>query len=241
MTVIINPTYKSLEAFITQLPDRFGMEGEIVYEARNQLKKFVVQGHEIIVKRYKIPHLINRIAYTFIRPPKAVRAYEYAQKLLSMHIQSPEPIAYIIDKKDGLIAYSYFVSIYESAYKDIRPVMEGSEIDEDLIQSLGRYTARLHNQGVLHHDLSPGNVLYAKKGNAYQFSLIDINRMEFSQNISFKKRCKSFNRLSHNMDILKKVAAAYANEAGLDKIKTVAEISKYSNNYFNSYRVRSRK
>lgn len=241
MTIKINPKYESLKEFINHLPTTFAIDGEVVYEARNQLRKFSVQGYEVIVKRYKIPHIINRIAYTYLRAPKAVRAYEYAQKLLSMNIQSPEPIAYIITQKGGLIAYSYFISIYESTYKDIRSVMEGSETDENLIQSLGKYTASLHNQGVLHHDLSPGNVLYTKQANEYQFSLIDINRMEFTTNISFKKRCKSFNRLSFNKDVLKRVAAAYAEGAGFDKIRTVEEITKYSDNYFNSYRVRSRK
>lgn len=241
MIVVINPKFETLNHFITRLPQTFEHSGEIVYEARNQLKKYSVQGLEIIVKRYKIPHWVNRFAYSFIRLPKAVRAYEYALRLLDKGISSPDPIAYIIEKENGIITYSYFVSIFESKYRDIRSVMEGNETNDELIHSFGSYAAYLHSEGVLHHDLSPGNVLYQKTTAGYQFSLIDINRMEFPEKISFEKRCKSFNRLTPNQNILTKVATAYAQEANFDHSSTVDCILKYSNKYFNSYRVRSRK
>ena len=105
MKIVINPAYAVLKSFITKIPVLFEQEGELVYIARNQLRHYSVEGYDVIVKRYKQPHLINRIAYTYFRPSKAKRAYEYAFKLLKLGINSPAPIAYIEQYKSGLLTY----------------------------------------------------------------------------------------------------------------------------------------
>ena len=73
--IILNPQYKSLYTFIETLPQNFNAGGEIVQDRRNTIKKFKVNGLEINVKRYRVPILINRIAYRFFRKSKAVKAY----------------------------------------------------------------------------------------------------------------------------------------------------------------------
>ena len=129
MKTVINPTYNALSSFINRIPYIFDQEGALVFTARNQLKSYTVEGVDLIVKRYKRPHLINRIAYTFFRPSKAKRAYEYALRLLELGIDTPMPIAYIEQKIAGLLSYSFFVSIYEKDYSDIRELMIGKQTD----------------------------------------------------------------------------------------------------------------
>src|ERR1035437_8356069 len=110
MKIVINPTYSILSSFSSNIPTLFEQEGELVFKARNQLKSYSVEGFDVIVKRYKKPHLINRIAYTFFRPSKAKRAYEYALRLSELSINTPAPIAYIEQNSCGLINYGYFRS-----------------------------------------------------------------------------------------------------------------------------------
>ena len=234
MKIVLNPTYNILKTFVTNIPDHFEQEGELVYTARNQLRHFTVEGYEVIVKRYRQPHLINRIAYTYFRPSKAKRAYEYAFKLLKSGIDSPSPIAYIEQYKSGLLTYAYFISIYEKNYSVIRDFMSGIQTDDLLLKELSCYIADLHNKGVLHLDMSPGNILYCRKENKYHFTLIDINRMQFLPTVSKIRRFKSFKRLAENEQVLSILAKLYAEASGLNVAETVSEITKYSTKFFST-------
>jgi tRNA A-37 threonylcarbamoyl transferase component Bud32 len=227
MKIVINPTYSILNSFVTSIPTLFDQEGELVYAARNQLKCYSVEGYDLIVKRYKVPHLINRIAYTFFRPSKAKRAYEYALKLLELGVNTPAPIAYIEQKSFGLLNHGYFISIYEKDYTDIRPLMTGAQTNDALLQDLSNYIAEFHNKGVLHFDMSPGNILYKEVDSHFQFSLIDINRMQFLPKISDEKRFKSFKQLSDNKTVLTRIAQLYASASKLDETEAIYKINNY--------------
>jgi len=234
MKIVINPVYKNLESFVSNIPELFDQEGELVYIARNQLKHFNVEGYDVIVKRYREPHLVNRIAYTYFRPSKAKRAYEYAFKLLKLGVDSPAPIAYIEQYKSGLLTYGYFVSVYEKNYSVIRDFMSGIQTDELLLKALSLYIADLHAKGILHLDMSPGNILYLKEADNYHFTLIDINRMQFLPSVSTIKRYKSFKRLAENESVLTIIAKLYAEAAHLNVTEAVREINRYSNKFFSS-------
>ena len=227
MEIVINPKYSILNSFITNIPTLFDQEGELVYAGRNQLKCYSVEGYDIIVKRYKVPHLINRIAYTFFRPSKAKRAYEYALKLLDLGVNTPAPIAYIEQKSFGLLNHGYFISIYEKDYTDIRPLMTGVQTNDALLQDLSSYIAEFHNKGVLHFDMSPGNILYKEVDHHFQFSLIDINRMQFLPKISDEKRFKSFKQLSDNKAVLTRIAQLYASASKLNETEAIYKINNY--------------
>lgn len=233
MKIVINPKYQALESFVMSIPDLFEHEGKLVYDARNQLKCYSVEGYNVIVKRYKIPHIINRIAYTYFRPSKAKRAYEFALKLLQLGVNTPTPIAYIEQYQLGLLTHGYFISIYENDYSDIRKLMTGEQTNENLLKELSVYISDFHNKGVLHCDMSPGNILYKKVENHYDFTLVDINRMQFLPSISNEKRFKSFKRLSETESVLTAVARLYAAASNLDEKETVEKINRY-NIKFNS-------
>ena len=81
MKLVLNPSYRRLEMFIKNLPLSFPTLGECIYKARNELRKFSYEGQSYVVKSYKIPLFVNRVAYTFFRSGKARRASEYTLKL----------------------------------------------------------------------------------------------------------------------------------------------------------------
>ena len=194
MKCVIHPAFQSLTEFIQQLPSIFDQAGTTIYKARNEIKVFEVDGIRLNVKRYKVPYLFNRFAYTFLRQPKAVRAFEYANLLLEKGINTPTPVAYLLFNRGGMLAESYFVSLQaegETLYEIGKAPLKGNE---NFYLALGQYTARLHQHQIFHRDYSPGNILYRKIGEAYDFSLVDINRMEFGA-VSLKKGCANFARL----------------------------------------------
>jgi len=232
MKTIINPQYKQMKKFIETLPFVFEKQGNIIYNERNILKTYSIDGIEVVVKRYKRPHFINRIAYTYFRLSKARRAYEFALKLLDKDVNTPEPIAYIEQCKGGLLNYGYFVSIYESEFIDIRQYAAGIIKDDTLLKALSAYIAEIHSKGVLHLDMSPGNILFKKQNQKYVFTLIDINRMKFIPNISDEKCYKSFKRLSKNTEVLNLIAKEYALASKLDVTVSQQKINKYCFDFF---------
>ena len=102
MKEVINPAYGRFEDFVRRVPRIFSEEGKTIYKARNEIKVFEVDGVELNVKRYRVPFLINRVIYRFFRQPKAVRAYEYALRLVAKGFETPAPIAHILFRKKAL-------------------------------------------------------------------------------------------------------------------------------------------
>lgn len=115
--------------------------------------------------------------------------------LLEKGFETPVPIAYVEERKFGLIAHSYFIS-KQSPYR--RNFYEFGNADvnycRDVIISFARYTANLHQAGILHRDYSPGNILFDYIDGEYHFTLVDINRMTFGK-ISVEMGCANFARL----------------------------------------------
>lgn len=233
MKIVINPAYSSIERFIWDLPVIFDKEGEVIYEGRNILKRYRIMGLDLVVKSFKIPIIINRIAYTFFRKSKACRSYEYAFEIMQKGFETPMPIAYIEEYKDGLLYRSYFISEYNSTAVTMRGYMDGSiSASDEMLRSFAEYTARLHEAGVLHIDYSPGNVLMdTNPDGTYRFYLIDINRLRF-QEISRKKALQNFDRLALSESVLGRIAKFYAEFRNFNVEDSVYLMNMYSDQFF---------
>ena len=146
MKIIVNPAYEHLRKFVESIPDIFESEGRVIYSGRNLIKVMTVDdGLEINIKRYGVPALVNRIAYSFFRAPKGRRAFSYPNILLQRGFETPVPIAYIEECKCGLIKYSYFISL-QSSYRRNFYEFGNADVDDcrDVVIAFARYTARLH-------------------------------------------------------------------------------------------------
>lgn len=208
--LVVNPKYDSLRAWLEQLPVAFGSCGEIVYDARNQIRFITApDGTEVCVKRYHKPALLNRFVYSFFRQPKARRAYENAVELLKRGIGTPEPVAYILCG-GTLLQESYLVTLRSplrhTFYEFRNGIVAGKE---ELIRAFARFSARVHEAGVLHLDYSPGNILYDQDRQDYRFQLVDINRLRFCH-VDGRRGCRNFCRLWGKTDFFELLASAYA-------------------------------
>ncbi|MDR1121744.1 MAG: lipopolysaccharide kinase InaA family protein [Dysgonamonadaceae bacterium] len=210
MKIVINPAYRYLEDFIRKIPDTFEQGGQVIYAERNTIKRFEEKGVSISVKSFHVPFFLNQIVYGFFRLSKARRSYEYGLKLLEKEIPTPEPIAYIEQKRFGLLQKSCYICAhleYDGMMREFRTgALTGRE---NLLRSFARFAAFMHEQGVYHRDFSPGNILYVKNGDDYRFYLVDINRMEFLP-VDMKKGCKNLKRLWGNDEMIAFIAKAYA-------------------------------
>jgi len=191
---------------------------------RNSIKNITVDGIDLNIKSFKIPNLVNKIAYKFIRKSKARRSFEYGYKLLNLGINTPKPISFIEYSSLFFFQNSFYVSEqypYDITYRELIDNPEYPDF-EIILRAFTRFTYKLHENGINFLDHSPGNTLIKKVGNGYEFYLVDLNRMKF-QNMNFEERMKNFAKLSPKDVMLDVMSDEYAK---LYPSKTKEEITK---------------
>lgn len=217
--MLINPKYEHLREWLERLPEDFEQLGEVIYDKRNQLRVInAPDGTLVNAKRYCVPHVINRVVYSLgIRQSKGLRAFTYPARLLERGIETPEPIAYIEQRQCGLLGLSYFVSVQSPLGHTLYELSHATEgTYEDLAEAVGRFVAMMHDNEVLHLDLSPGNILWDKDEQGYHFSVVDINRMRFGK-VSMKDGCATLCRLWGPKRLTELVTRSYAKARGFDE------------------------
>ena len=232
--LILHEDYKNLHPFLSSLPEQFDTSGDLMFQARNTIKSYRIEGMDIVVKSYGNPLFINRIIYGNIRSSKAKRAYNYALKLRDYGIGTPQPLAYIEIKKGLILHKSFFISLkstFPNRLSDLCTETPAKDVDK-LARGIAVFTAKLHDLGILHKDYSSGNLLYEINKDEVLLQVIDLNRMRFGR-VGRKKGCKNFERLCLNDEILSRIAEEYAEVRSFDKAICVEEVLKYNRKHRN--------
>jgi hypothetical protein len=235
MKIVINPEFTRLKSFIEALPSIFDKEGEVVYKERNEIKVFDADDEKVIVKSFKIPHFFNGIIYSCLRPSKAERSYKYGLTLIEKEINTSIPVAYIEDHQAGMLAASYYVSVYRK-YPGILRELRYSPLAgrENLVAAFAAFTADIHSKEVFPLDYSPGNILYEKVNGQFNFCLIDINRMRFVP-VDMELGAYGFRRLWGNEETLAFMAREYARLRKFDEQKFENLVLKYHRIFWEKY------
>lgn len=208
--IVIHPDFLYLQNEIMTLPERFEREGNTITAIRNTIKIINIGGIPMNVKSFKIPHLINRIAYAYLRPSKAERSYKYANILLAKGISTPQPVAYIVFQNIFGITQSYYISLQENFDFEFRDLRKQNPPDmEKILREFTRFTWNFHQQGIYFIDHSPGNTLISRTQEHYNFSLVDLNRIKFTK-ISPRKGLRNFYRLNATDSMIDVIADEYA-------------------------------
>jgi hypothetical protein len=184
---------------------------------RNTIKVFQYQGITISVKSFKIPILINGIIYHYFRKSKARRSFENASILLSKGIGTPKPIAFYENFSGLFLRDSYYICEHLEAdfiFRDIYEGKPGVDIDK-ILRGIARFSYFLHCNGIEFLDHSPGNTLIKEAANGeYEFYLVDLNRMNFHESMSFELRMKNLSRLTPSKEMVAIISNEYAKISG---------------------------
>lgn len=231
--MIINPQYEHLRSWLETLPHTFPQTGKVIYDARNQIRCFEEGELILCVKRFHQPHFLNRLIYSYFKRSKARRSYENGMYLLRHGIGTPEPIAYIEEKKCGLMGYSYLVTLQSRLTRLNREFTLNYTPELDAtIRPLARFTARMHEAGILHYDYSPGNILWDYVDGECQFEVIDINRMRIGHPVTLKEGAKSLRRICATTSFFVTFADEYAKARKLDSKECERWILYYRNRFW---------
>jgi GT2 family glycosyltransferase len=212
--------------FFKSIREYFRSSENSIHKARNEIKVVDYKDQEFVIKSFKVPHLINKLVYTFFKDSKAKKSYENSVKIIDF---VPRPIGYIEFKKNGLIHDSYFVSENFKYDLTIRePLLdENYENKEQIFKEFAEFTYRLHEQGIFHLDYSPGNILIKKENSSYTFKIVDINRMQF-KSLTLEQRLLNFSKLWAKDDDLKIIVKEYSKIIKEDEDKCIELALKYS-------------
>lgn len=214
MTVncIIHPTSPLDEKDFSKIIENFFHEGKTIDDrGRNLIKSFYRKDIVINAKSFKIPHLINRIAYKYFRASKAKRSYDHACFLIDHNIGTPKPMAFFEFFNAYGIQQSFYFSEhldYDLTFRELRSDKDYPD-RENIIRQFTGFTFNLHQHGILFKDHSAGNTLIVKNEDQYSFYLIDLNRMDF-RTMNLDDRMKNFSKLTEDEDVLKIMSEEYA-------------------------------
>lgn len=195
-------------ADISEVITDFDNHGTLIFNGRNKLRRVDICGIDVAVKRFKKFNLIRKITRRF-RKSKARRAYFNALKLCQLGFETPTPIAFVEQRNWwGALVDSYYLC----QYRNITPI-DAVLDNPKALELFAEYAVKLHNAGVLHHDLNRTNVCFDPK-NPDNLMLIDINRMSFRK-ASLRDRRNNLQRFCKSGDVFNTFTKLYLHKAGL--------------------------
>ena len=154
---------------------------------------------------------------TLVVPGKAAKAWTGASACHERAVPTPLPMAYLERRtRLGIVEEGYYLSALVPGAVEIRSLLR--ELPPDALDRLLAVLARLlvlcHNEGILHRDLSDGNVLVRPAGpGGYDLWLIDTNRVRVRRSLSMSARLRNLVRLGVPPDYRDRFLRLYLGEA----------------------------
>jgi serine/threonine protein kinase len=140
---------------------------------------------------------VNRLK-TALLPSKAAKAWRGAAALVARGLPTAPPIAFLESRRGGFAAESYFLSGRLEGVREVRFLfrdLRGEALDR-LLSGLAAFLVACHERGIVHRDLSDGNILVGPDGRGGQaFYLLDTNRVRVRRRLGPLARVKNLVRL----------------------------------------------
>ncbi len=200
-------------------------EGEILHNERNLTKKMTIEDEcgkpiQIVVKAFKTPGLLRGLIDLNFRNSKALRSLDNAKRILELGVLTPDPIGCIEYLEFNCVRQCYYISRFWDHNFDLGSLLfqdHSFESDSQIIlKELARFTAKKHDNGILHLDYNPGNILARLNENKIDFSLVDLNRIRFTK-LGWKERISGLIRLTLFPDKMRIIGSYYAKNCGTDQ------------------------
>ena len=201
-------------------------EAHCIYTGRNNVYTLVCDNKILSIKDFKKPKFPNCYIYTNFRKSKARRSFEHAETLLAKGIPTPEPLGWIEITENLKLTRSYYICAQSSKTRNLRNWENWDKATQDVVlKAYAELMHKMHNQGILHLDLSPGNVLWDnnKTTSEVEFDVIDLNRMTIKKRpLKLSEALSNFKNINLIEDETHKLAYLYGIVGGYpaDKVAT---------------------
>jgi len=203
---LIHPRFKDQAAELARVfeSDRSPLDelgAAVIHEGRNRLGvvswPWMIAGFSrVVVKEFGFRGLTR--LRSFFGPSKAVRAWRGAVALVERGIPTPFPVAFLEERRRRLVIHGFFLAGWVAEAREIRDLfreLEGGELDK-LLAELAPFLRECHGKGILHRDLSDGNILVKRtEAGGFRFFLLDTNRIRVRTKIGRRARVRNLVRL----------------------------------------------
>lgn len=172
-------------------------EAEVLHEGRNRIIAVRLPGgREAVVKIFGVrgPQKWK----TLIFRSKGLRAWRGAHALKENSFGTPTPIAAFERRRRGLAVESVYIAGRVRGGREIREWFRGrpESVLRDLLAALAPVLARMHQAGIVHRDLSDGNILILEKApSRLEFLFLDTNRVRVRRCVGPFARARNLVRL----------------------------------------------
>jgi hypothetical protein len=234
----LDDNQQDFKELLLNIKSYFNQNRNTIHKARNELKIIHFNNTDTVVKSFKVPNILRRLVYTYLRDTKAKKSYEYSLKIGEF---TPQPIGYIEFYSGGLLDQSYFISKkFDYDFTIREPLLDNNfKSKTKILQQFAVFTYKLHQSNILHKDYSPGNILIKVKNNDYIFKIVDINRMEFKQ-LSLEERLKNFSKLWASDEEMTVMLRQYAKVSNEDEDLCLKLGIKYNQQHKNKINMKKR-
>ena len=155
----------------------------VIHRGRNLIFRSSVEHNDVVVKRFPVTGA--RRAIYRLRTSKAARAFDNAVRLQALAVGTPSPLAAIELRRGTTPLASFYCCTFLPTFREARDLKRDDAGDRaTLLEALGRHIGELHESGVVHRDLTSGNVLIVPRAggeSGVEFQLVDVNRMRFGR------------------------------------------------------------
>ncbi|PID88646.1 MAG: hypothetical protein CSB03_00285 [Bacteroidia bacterium] len=208
-----------------------------IYEGRNRLLRARKGEYDLVIKCFAVPNILRGLYYGWGRNSKAKRSFQNSFYLEELEVGVAKPRAFVEEHSHfGLLKRSYYIADWiDYTANNIQAHMRGWSNPNGFIPALAQFIASLHELGIEHRDLSPGNILYKydRLTKNYDFSLVDVNRMQsYPYALSPSLSLKNLERLASNYSVSSQLAHYYAEARRWNREKTIEELNRLCDDFW---------
>lgn len=204
----------------------------LLLDSRNRVSAVRLRlsdGREIgVVAKEFFPHGINRLK-SLLRRSRAERAWRGALALCQRGIPTPQPVAYLEKRRMWVrwfgrcariaasVEHALFLAEEIKPAEEIRTLFRNLDAPNlrPLLTRLASHLFLCHERGILHRDLSDGNILVEwTDDGGVKFYLLDTTRLRLCQRLGRFRRIKNFIRLGIPAELQSFFLAEYFRLAG---------------------------
>lgn len=193
---------------------------EILHRARNVVtaaRLALADGRvlDLAVKEFR-PRGLHRLR-TLFGPSKAERAARGAALLSAAGLRTPAPVAVVERRRRGTVEQAWFVAERIRGAVEIRLLWRDlGEADlRRLLAVLASEIRAAHEAGLLHRDLSDGNILVGRgPDGSFALHYLDTNRVRRRRRLGERARAKNLIRLGIPESLRREFLALYAGADG---------------------------
>lgn len=190
-------------------------EARLLLDSRNRVSSLrlpLSNGRQVaLVLKEFFPRGVNKLK-SLIQPSRAERAWRGALALLAKGVDTPLPVAYLEARGKpketsrvsgeghprGFVRHALFLAEEITPAREIRALFQTFLLGNlgSLLTAMAAHLSSCHDQGLLHRDLSDGNILVEEAPDGrFRFFLIDTTRIRLHHRLGRFRRIKNLIRL----------------------------------------------